>query len=233
MWLPSARAQRPAPKAGTTKGAAQPGESDKRAEILNSPRWRRATSDFNQALAALPIYDKKQVERMKADQLAQLAKMSPAQLLAALADIETKNQILATQAAQEVLGWLGRIFAEYTPKGLERRWGFTGVPDFGAMSAQQMSTEILKLQRMQAQTAQETADTSAQTQPQVDPWDPGAKAAQQAYRQDHAATGGGYSSPYRTAPAKKPFADVKTGPDIGFSVGSFGGFRMYYNTGSF
>ena len=87
---------------------------------------------------------------------------------------------------------------------------------------------------MQIDADQRSAQAATLPASQSNPWDPGAKAAQQAYVQDRNASSTGYTSPYRSAPSnKQPFSDVKTDPNISFSVGTFGRFQMNYNTGSF
>ncbi len=233
LCVRGADAQQRSPKPAAGRTAAPSADAASRSEIINGQPWRRTTTEFRHRLSQMPIYDAKQLDMMKSAQTAKVAKMSAGELQAMLNDVEAKNQILASEPAQDAIAWLGQIFAEYTPKGLEKQFGLKGVPNFAAMTAPQLSAEIIKIQKMQDDYARSNAGRGSASIAQGNPWDPGAKAAQQAYVQDHDSTSTSYTSPYRSAPTSKPFADVKTGPAISFSVGTFGGFRMNYNTASF
>jgi hypothetical protein len=102
------------------------------------------------------------------------------------------------------------------------------------MTAAQLSQQIARIQQKRASLAQEQAAYHQLREEQVDAALSANKAAQQAYVRDQNRASANYYSPYVNQPPKEPpFANVRTGPDIGFSVGGFGGFRMYYNTGQF
>ncbi|HEV3136619.1 MAG TPA: hypothetical protein VGZ26_01925, partial [Pirellulales bacterium] len=92
---------KPSPKPAAAPGAADSTEAAKRAEILKSERWRRAMFQMNEWLSAQPFYDKKQVEQIKANTVAAVAKMSASDLEFMLEDMEAKFQILQSKEAQD------------------------------------------------------------------------------------------------------------------------------------
>ncbi len=233
MSTTAAQQARPKAPGNQTAAKAAHGSPDpKKAEILNSDRWRKAMAGYYEWVSALPFYDAKQVEQIKANQAAQIAKMSAAEVQWLLDDTESKLQILATQQAQDSLAWVAEDLAAYAPKEREKR--LKKMPDFATLNAAQLSLEIMKIQEKRASMAQTQAlYQREQSQPHANPWDSGASAAQQSYIADHAPSAGAYSSPYRSpGVGVKPFANVPTGgPEIGYYVGARGGFGMTFSPG--
>jgi hypothetical protein len=204
----------------------------KRAEILKSERWRRVMFQMNEWLSAQPFYDKKQVEQIKANQSAAVAKMSASDLEFMLEDMEAKFRILQSKEAQDARAWMWQNLSVLTDK--KREEVLKGMPNIATMTAPQLSQQIARIQQKRASLAQEQASYHQLREEQVDATISANSAAQQAYVRDRNLGSANYYSPYvNQAPKAPPFANVRTGPDIGFSVGTFGGFRMYYNTGQF
>jgi hypothetical protein len=233
--LRTASAQQSKPKPPANPAAAQ-GATDsataKRAEILKSERWRRVMFQMNEWLAAQPFYDKKQVERIKANQSAAVSKMTASDLEFMLEDMEAKFRILGSKEAQDARAWMWQNLSALTDK--KREEVLKGMPNIATMTAPQLSQQIARIQQKRASLAQEQASYHQLREERVDATLSANSAAQQAYLRDRNQGSANYYSPYvNQQPKALPFANVRTGPDIGYSVGTFGGFRMYYNTGQF
>jgi hypothetical protein len=89
---PKALAQAPAPQPAPAPDAAAAPQDDiaKKAEILRSPRWRRAVFELGDWLDTQEIYPPKQVQKIKSDFNHRVAKMSSYELEYLLEDLEQK-----------------------------------------------------------------------------------------------------------------------------------------------
>lgn len=224
----TAAAQQAAPKAPAARTAAAPAsEAAKRAEILNSQRWQRAMFGINEWLTAQPFYDKKEVERIKADTDAKIAKASANELNLMLDDMEARLQILSTQTAQDSLAWVARDLAQYAPKKREEL--LKKLPHYGTMNAAQLSVAVMRIQEKKASLAKEQAFYSQPSGPIKNPWANSGTAAQQAYIADHSPSVAESFSPYRTqSSSARPFQDVHPGPNMTMYVGAYGGFGISF-----
>lgn len=88
---PTAAAERPA--AGNEGGAPAPdaaGDLARKAEIMNSNRWRRAIFELGEWLSAQQIYSPQEVRSIKADFNRRVATMSSYELEYLLDDLDAK-----------------------------------------------------------------------------------------------------------------------------------------------
>ena len=231
----SVAAQRSAPKAAAPAAASAPkpsvlDDASNKAEILASTQWRRAMFEMNEWLSAQQIYDAQQVAKIKSDFAAKVQKMSAGELQFMLGDMEAKFQILDTKEAEDARAWLGHYLSILSDKSREEV--ISRLPNLATMSADQLRQQIAAIENRRAATEQQQAAVRQLQDSNPNPWTQTSKLSQQAYLRDHAVRSGGYSSPYRApATGKRPFQDVRTGPDIGFYVGAYGGFGMIFNNG--
>ena len=203
----------------------------KKAEILRSPRWRRAVFELGSWLDSQEIYSPQQVHRIKSDFNQRVAKMSSYELEYLLEDLESKFKVLDSPEAQDARAWVGQYLAAMSDR--KREEVLKDIPDVVTMSAGQLSQEIQKIeaQRQSLQRQQAAFDQGRQQLVEQ------AQLARQATAQAAAAAAaqanaGPASSPYRSqGGGKPPFSDsqgggmsIGVGPwgaYVGFSVGNF------------
>ena len=182
MGIRSASAQQSKPKPSPNPVPAQ-GATDsaaaQRAEILKSERWRRVMFQMNEWLSAQPFYDKKQVEQIKANQSAAVAKMSAGDLEFMLEDMEAKFRILQSKEAQDARAWMWQNLSVLTDK--KREEVLKGMPNIATMTAPQLSQQIARIQQKRASLAREQATYHQLREEQVDATLSASSAAQQAY----------------------------------------------------
>lgn len=228
-----ALAQPPAtPDAGAAAAAAPPQDDvAKKAEILRSPRWRRAVFELGDWLDTQQIYPPKQVQKIKSDFNHRVAKMSSYELEYLLEDLEQKFKVMDSPEAKDARAWVGQYLSAMSDR--KRDEVLKDIPNVVSMSAGELSQEIQKieakrqsLQRQQAafdQGRQQLLE-QAQANRQLT-----AQAAAAAAAQANSAPA---YSPYRSqGGGKPPFADshgggmsIGVGPwgaYVGFSVGNF------------
>ncbi|HEY2883172.1 MAG TPA: nuclear transport factor 2 family protein, partial [Pirellulales bacterium] len=119
-----------------------PGESAadaaKRAEILNSDRWKKVQKEFQEWLSMQVVYTPQQVEKMRAKLNAEINKMSAAELQQFLDQWDAKLKVLLGKDAGEVREWLGEymsVIADgYRPTFLKK----LGITDVSTLSAAQI-----------------------------------------------------------------------------------------------
>ena len=228
-------AQAPVPQAAPAPSAAPDATPQddiaKKAEILRSPRWRRAVFELGDWLDTQEIYPPKQVQKIKSDFNQRVAKMSSYELEYLLEDLEQKFKVMDSPEAKDARAWVGQYLSAMSDR--KRDEVLKDIPNVVNMSAGELSQEIQKietkrqsLQRQQAafdQGRQQLVE-QAQANRQLT-----AQAAAAAAAQANSAPA---YSPYRSqGGGKPPFSDSKGsgmtvgvgpfGAYVGFSVGNF------------
>lgn len=230
----SAPAKAPPTAAKSAASTPQVNSADaaKKAAILDSKRWRRAMFELNEWLSAQRLYDKKQVEEIRADLSTRVAEMSSSDLEFMLQDMEAKFQIMDSQPAQEAREWLGHYLSLRSAK--KREEILKDMPNLVTMTAAQLSQEIQKIERKRTLSQREAAASSRTRQSQVSGQLQANQAAQRAYAQQQSQAPAAYSSPYRAANnGARPFDDRKVGPSMEFYSGNFGQFGVVFNPSSY
>ena len=243
-------AQQPAPRPAdkgqpTAKDASQSrqeqqgdddggGDLAKKAEIMNSPRWRRAIFELGEWLSSQAIYTPTQVRNIKADFNRKVENMSSHDLEYLLDDLDAKFQILDTPEARDARSWVGQYLSAMSDQ--KRAEVLKDVPNVVTMTAGQLQQEIQKIEQKRGSLQQQQAAFEQGRQQLV-------QQAQTARQQTAAAsaaamsrTGGVSYSPYRSGGGgggggKPPFSDVHGG---GMSImsGPFGAY-VGMNVGGF
>ena len=202
---------------GTGENAANPTtvESDlaRKAEILHSPRWRRAIFELSEWLATQKIYPAKQVQQIKSDLNQRVAKMSSHEVEYLLDDLDAKFKVLDAPEAQEARAWVGQYMSVMSDR--KRNEFLKDMPDVVHMSAGQLSQEIQKIEQKRAGLQQQSAAFDQSRQQLVDQAQLSrqqtAQAAAMAMAQGQGGGVGAYS-PYRSqGGGKTPFADNQGG----------------------
>ena len=230
-----ALAQAPPPQAAPAPAAAPeatpPDDIAKKAEILRSPRWRRAVFELGDWLDSQQIYPPKQVQKIKSDFNHRVAKMSSYELEYLLEDLEQKFKVMDSPEARDARAWVGQYLSAMSDR--KRDEVLKDIPNVVSMSAGELSQEIQKietkrqsLQRQQAafEQGRQQLVEQAQANRQLT-----AQAAAAAAAQANSAPA---YSPYRSqGGGKPPFSDsqgsgmsIGVGPwgaYVGFSVGNF------------
>jgi hypothetical protein len=219
-----------APATASSGGQAPARTSDdpKKAEILNSARWRRAEFEFNEWLSSQPFYDKQQAERVRANFAATVEKSTAEQLQFMLDDMDAKFKIIDSKEAQETRAWMAQYLSILSDK--RREEVMRTLPNLATMTASQLGKEVAKIEQQRANFEAAKAEDKSYQPPTTNPWDPGAKAAMQAYYSDHQA-GQQYYSPYSPPGGtdKRPFSDVPVDQqDFHMYVGAYGGFGLIW-----
>ena len=214
-----------APAAAAAPAAAKDdddGDLARKAEIMNSPRWRRAIFELGEWLSAQQIYSPQEVHNIKADFNKRVAVMSSYELEYLLEDLDSKFKILETPEAKDARQWVGQYLSVMSDT--KRAEVLKDVPNVVKMSSAQLQQEIDKIEQMKAglQQRQAAFDSSRQ---QATAAASNAAAAQMQ-------SGVSYS-PYRGSQGggKPPFADAK-GSGMSVGVGPFGAY-VSMNVGNF
>lgn len=230
VWTAAATAQ---PPAATAPPAAAQDQADlaRKAEIMQSARWRRAIFELGEWLSAQQIYTPQQVTRIKADFNRRVASMSSYELEYLLDDLDAKFKILDAPEAREAREWVGQYLSVMSDR--KRAEALRDVPDVVKMSAAQLQEELQKIEQKRA-SLQQTQAAFEQGRAQLVQQ---AELARQATARAAAAamqqTGGGVAySPYRSqGNGKPPFSDVK-GSGMSVGAGPFGAY-VSFNVGAF
>ena len=145
-----------------TATAADPDDDDDRgedlvrkAEIMNSPRWRRAIFELGEWLSSQEIYTPAQVREIKADFNRKVAKMSSHDLEYLLDDLDAKFKILDTAEARDARSWVGQYLAMMSDQ--RRAAALKDVPDVVGMTAGQLQAEIQKIEQKRASLQRQQA----------------------------------------------------------------------------
>jgi hypothetical protein len=218
-------AQPPAPPAPTAPGDARYADDDdddldRKAEIMNSPRWRRAIFELGEWLSSQAIYTPAQVRNIKADFNRKVEKMSANDLEYLLDDLDAKFKVLDTPEARDARAWVAQYLSVMSDQ--KRAETLRDVPNVVTMSASQLQQEIAKIERTRSSLQQQQAAFDASRQQLVQR---AADSRRQTAAASAAATrqGGVSYSPYRSGGGggKPPFSDVR-GSGMTISSGPFG-----------
>jgi FtsZ-binding cell division protein ZapB len=209
------------------------GDLAKKAEIMNSPRWRRAIFELGEWLSAQAIYTPTQVRNIKADFNRKVEKMSPNDLEYLLDDLDAKFKILDTPEARDARSWMAQYLSVMSDQ--KRAEALKDVPNVVTMTAGQLQQEIQKIEQKRGALQQQQAAFDEGREQLV-------QRAQDARQQTAAASAAAMSrtgsmsySPYRSGGGggggKPPFSDAKgsgmtlySGPfgaGVSMSLGSF------------
>ena len=234
---PPAPAQQPAAPAAPQTPPAAPAEDDlvRKAEIMNSPRWRRAIFELGEWLSSQQIYSPQEVNRIKADFNRRVSGMSSYELEYLLDDLDAKFKVLETPEARDAKAWLGQYLSAMSDQ--RRAEALRDVPDVVTMNSSQLQQEINRIEqkRMSLQQRQQAFDQGRDVlvQRAADNRQQTAAAAAAAMAQARSSAS---FSPYRGGGGgggggKPPFSDVK-GSGMNVGVGPFGAY-VSFSTGAF
>jgi hypothetical protein len=231
---PAAKDGVPAPREPNTKDEDGGADLSKKAEIMNSPRWRRAIFELGEWLSAQAIYTPAQVRNIKADFNRKVERMSSHDLEYLLDDLDAKFKVLDTPEAQDARSWVAQYLSVMSDQ--KRAEVLKDVPNVVTMTAGQLQQEIQKIEQKRSSLQQQQAAFDEGREQLV-------QQAQAARRQTAAAsaaamsrTGGVSYSPYRSGGAgggggKPPFSDAH-GSGMSITSGPFGAY-VSMNLGGF
>lgn len=230
---PTAPAQSPSP-AQTPPADDADEDIVRKAQIMNSQRWRRAIFELGEWLAAQQIYTADEVRRIKANFNRRVAAMSSYEVEYLLDDLDSKFKILDTPEAKDARSWVGQYLSAMSDR--KRAEVLKDVPDVVTMSASQLQVEIEKIEKTRAALQQRSAAFDQSRQQLVER---AAAARQQTAAASAAASAaaqaGAAYSPYRSGGqaggGKPPFSDVK-GSGMSVGAGPFGAY-VNFNVGNF
>jgi hypothetical protein len=193
------------------------GDIARKAEIMNSPRWRRAIFELGEWLATQQIYTAAQVRQVKADFNQRVAGMSSYELEYLLDDLDAKFKVIDSPEAREARAWVGQYLSVMSDQ--KRAEVLREMPDVVTMSAAQLQQELQWIEQRRAAAGQRQADFDRSRDLLV----------QQAAQARQATAAAAASSVARAAPSfspyraggrggQPPFAGVKTGPSMSMFV---------------
>ena len=225
-----------AAKAPATAPAAAPDDDDgdlaRKAEIMNSPRWRRAIFELGEWLSSQQIYSPQEVHNIKADFNKRVTAMSSYELEYLLEDLDNKFKILETPEAKDARQWVGQYLSVMSDS--KRAEVLKDVPNVVKMSSAQLQQEIDKIEQMKAGLQQRQAAFDSSRQQLVERAQAARQATAAASNAAASQMQSGVSySPYRGSQGggKPPFSDVK-GSGMSVGVGPWGAY-MNMNVGNF
>jgi hypothetical protein len=237
--VPGRDAQAATPGAGQAQSqtaAAQDDDDDdpdmaRKADIMNSSRWRRAIFELGEWLSSQQIYSPQQVRNIKADFNRRVAKMSASDLEYLLDDLDAKVKILDTDEARDARAWVGQYLSVLSDQ--KRAKVLKDVPDVVKMTASQLDQEIRKIEQTRSSLQRQQTAFDQGRQQLVEQ----AQAARQATAQASAAAmrssgGGGSYSPYRGGGGGSPPFANSGGSGMSITSGPFGAF-VSMNVGGF
>ena len=207
------------------------GDLARKAEIMNSQRWRRAIFELGEWLSSQRIYTPQEVRNIKADFNKRVTAMSSYELEYLLDDLDAKFKILETPEAKDARQWVGQYLSVMSDQ--KRAEVIKDVPDVVKMSSAQLQQEIDKIEQKRNSLQQQQTAFDASRQQLVE-------RAQAARQQTAAASnaaaaqmqsGMSFSPSRSQGGSKLPFSDVKgSGRSVG--VGPFGAYASF-NVGNF
>ncbi len=228
--------EKPAAANGGDKAAA-PDDVARKAEIMSSPRWRRAIFELGEWLSAQKIYTPQQVNQIKADFNRRVAGMSSYELEYLLDDLDAKFKVMESAEAKDARAWVGQYLAAMSDQ--KRAQVLKDVPNVVTMSAAQLQQEVDQIEQKKAslQQQQQAFDQGREAMLQVAATNRAQTAA--AAKAAMAQTRGASFSPYRSGGGggggggggKQPFSDVK-GSGMHVTAGPFGAY-VGFNVGAF
>jgi pyruvate/2-oxoglutarate dehydrogenase complex dihydrolipoamide acyltransferase (E2) component len=209
------------------------GDLARKAEIMNSPRWRRAIFELGEWLSSQQLYTPQEVHNIKADFNRRVAGMSSYELEYLLEDLDSKFKILETPEAKDARQWVGQYLSVMSDS--KRAEVLKDVPDVVTMSSAQLQQEIDKIEQKKTSLQQRQAAFDSSRQQLVERAQAARQATAAASNSAAAQAQSGMSfSPYRggnQGGGKPPFSDVK-GSGMSVGVGPFGAY-MNMNVGTF
>ena len=212
-------------KASATQAAVD--DAARKAEILASPRWRRAMFELNEWLGAQKLYTPAQVTKIKQNFTAKVNRLSAQDLQFMLDDMDAKFKVLETPQAQDARAWLAQYLSILSDKKREEVIGKLG--NVATMTAPQLEAQIAAIEQRRAASARQQQAVNQLRDSAPNPWTQNTRMAEQAYVREHEMQRSAYSSPYSaSAPGKKPFSDVNVGTGMGFYVTPYGGVGMMF-----
>jgi hypothetical protein len=119
-----------------------------KAEIINSPEFRRAIFEFNEWLSSQPIYTPQQVAQIKDQFNHRVAEMNAEELTYLLNDLEAKMQLINTPEARDARAWMAQYLSVMSDR--KRAEVLKDVPNVATMTAAQLSSELSKIQEKRA-----------------------------------------------------------------------------------
>jgi len=238
--LAPAHAQRPAtpapaPAAGektATQADADDGDLARKAEIMNSPRWRRAIFELGEWLSAQQIYTPHEVRNIKADFNRRVAKMSSFELEYLLEDLDAKFKVLDTPEAKDARQWVGQYLSAMSDQ--KRAEVLKDVPDVVKMTSAQLQQEVVRIEQKRASLQRQQAAFDESRQQLVSRAADARHETAAASIAAAAQTQSGVSySPYSSQQGggKLPFSDVH-GSGMSVGVGPFGAY-VGFSLGNF
>ena len=226
----AAEPAQPAAPADAQAAAADPGDIARKAEIMNSERWRRAIFELGEWLSAQQIYTPDEVRRIKANFNRRVAGMSSYELDYLLDDLDAKFKILDTPEAMEARAWVGQYMSVMSDR--KREEALKDVPDVVKMSAGQLQQELQKIEQKRASLQQQQAAFDAGRQQLVEQAQLARQQTAQASRMGQPPGGGAAYSPYRRQGEGKPPFSKARGSGMSVYSGPFGG-GVAVNIGNF
>lgn len=124
------------------------GDIARKAEIMNSQRWRRAIFELGEWLSSQQIYSPQEVNRIKADFNRKVAGMTSYELEYLLEDLDAKFKIMETSEAKDARAWVGQYLAAMSDS--KRAEVLKDVPDVVTMSAAQLQQEVDRIEQNKA-----------------------------------------------------------------------------------
>jgi hypothetical protein len=226
--LPAADPPAPAAQAAADDDT---GDLIRKAEIMNSPRWRRAIFELGEWLSSQKIYTPQQVRGIKADFNKRVAAMSSYELDYLLDDLDAKFKILETPEARDARNWVGQYLSVMSDR--KRADVMRDMPDVVNMSAAQLQQEIVRVENRRTQLERQQSAFDQSRQQLVERAQASRQATAAASNAAAARAQSGTSfSPYRSqGGGKPPFSDVK-GSGMSVGVGPFGAY-VNFSVGNF
>ena len=225
----------PAKAAAAPTKAADDDDGDlaRKAEIMNSQRWRRAIFELGEWLSSQQIYSPQEVHNIKTDFNKRVAGMSSYELEYLLEDLDSKFKLLETPEAKDARQWVGQYLSVMSDS--KRSEVLKDVPNVVTMSSAQLQQEIDKIEQKKADLQQRQAAFDSSRQQLVDRAQAARQATAAASNSAAMSAQSGVSySPYRggnQGGGKPPFSDAK-GSGMSVGVGPFGAY-VNMNVGSF
>ncbi len=130
-------------------------DMEKKAAIMNSPRWRRAIFELGEWLSAQAIYTPAQVRNIKADFNRKVEKMSSHDLEYLLDDLDAKFKIIDTPEARDARSWVAQYLSAMSDQ--KRAEVLKDVPNVVTMTAGQLQQEIQKIEQKRSSLQQQQA----------------------------------------------------------------------------
>jgi hypothetical protein len=221
---PAAAAKQPA--------ADDDGDLARKAEIMNSQRWRRAIFELGEWLSSQQIYSPQEVHNIKVDFNRRVAAMSSYELDYLLDDLDAKFKVMDTPEARDAKQWLGQYLSVMSDS--KRAEVLKDVPNVVQMSSAQLQQEINRIEQKRAGLQQRQSAFDSSRQQLVDRAQAARQATAAASNAAAARAQSGVSySPYRgnQGGGKPPFSDVK-GSGMSVGVGPWGAY-VNMNVGNF